>query len=203
VSHATWVVLGAGAVVLVALLWAEATGQPVVRGLAKATCSLCFVLVAVAGGLHGRYASLVLAALLLSAVGDVLLLSWTERAFVGGLASFLLAHVAYATAFAPISAAPPVVPLLVVAVLAGVVAWLWPRLGAMRVPVLAYCVAIGAMLWLALGVASPLVRLGAVLFCLSDLFVARGRFVRPGKVNQLVGWPLYYAGQFLLALSAG
>ena len=79
---------------------------------------------------------------------------------------------------------------LVVAALAGILTWLWPHLGEMRLPVLAYCAVIGAMVWLALG-----------LFFVSDLFVARGRFVRPGKLNQLVGWPLCYAGQFLLALS--
>jgi uncharacterized membrane protein YhhN len=109
--------------------------------------------------------------------------------------------VAYAAAFSPISSRPMLLMPLVIAALAVILKWLWPHLGEMRLPVLAYCVVIGAMVWLALGVPDPLVRWGAGLFFVSDLFVARGRFVRPGKVNQLVGWPLYYAGQFLLALS--
>jgi len=47
------------------------------------------------------------------------------------------------------------------------------------------------------------IRAGAVLFWLSDLAVARDRFVRPGFVNPLVGLPLYYAAQLLLASAAG
>jgi uncharacterized membrane protein YhhN len=174
-----------------------------VRAMAKTACALSFVGVGLAGGVHGRYATLVVVALVLSAAGDVLLLARTERAFLGGLASFLLAHVAYAAAFAPLSSRPPLLFPVVLAAVAGVLAWLWPHLGAMRLPVLAYCGVIGVMVWLAIGVPDPLVRLGALLFFVSDLFVARGRFVRPGKLNQLLGWPLYFGGQFLLALSAG
>jgi len=43
--------------------------------------------------------------------------------------------------------------------------------------------------------------LGAVAFYLSDLGVARDRFVSKGFVNRLVGLPLYYGGQLLLAYS--
>ena len=46
-------------------------------------------------------------------------------------------------------------------------------------------------------------RLGAVLFYLSDIMVARDRFVAPGFANRLVGLPLYFGGQLLLAWSAG
>jgi hypothetical protein len=35
----------------------------------------------------------------------------------------------------------------------------------------------------------------------SDLFVARDRFVQPGFVNRLLGLPLYYAAQAMLAIS--
>jgi uncharacterized membrane protein YhhN len=203
VNDATWIGLDAGALALAVLLWAEVRDRPVARAAAKATCSLCFVAVALAGGVHGAYAGLVVTGLVLSVAGDVLLLSRAEKAFLAGLVSFLLAHVAYAAAFAPISSRAPLPLLAVAAALAGILAWLWPHLGAMRLPVLAYCAVIGVMVWLALGVPRPLVRWGALLFFVSDLLVARGRFVRPGKVNQLVGWPLYYGGQFLLALSVG
>jgi uncharacterized membrane protein YhhN len=73
----------------------------------------------------------------------------------------------------------------------------------MRAPVIAYCLAISVMLWLALGVDQPEVRLGALLFYGSDLFVARDRFAAPGAVNRLLGLPLYYAAQVLLALAPG
>ena len=200
-NQATGIGLGMGAVALAVLLWAEVRDRALTRGLAKATCSACFVAVALSGGVHGRYAALVVTGLLLSVAGDVLLLSRAQKTFLAGLVAFLLAHVAYAAAFAPISSRPMLLLPLVVAALLGILMWLWPHLGEMRLPVLAYCAVIGAMVWLAIGVPDPLVRWGAGLFFVSDLFVARGRFVRPGKVNQLVGWPLYYAGQFLLALS--
>lgn len=200
-NQAAGIELGVGAVALSVLLWAEVRDRPLARGLAKTTCSACFVAVALSSGVHGRYAALVVTGLLLSVAGDVLLLSRAQKTFLAGLVAFLLAHVAYAAAFAPISSRPMLLLPLVIAALAGILAWLWPHLGEMRLPVLAYCAVIGAMVWLAIGVPDPLVRSGAGLFFVSDLFVARGRFVRPGKVNQLVGWPLYYAGQFLLALS--
>jgi uncharacterized membrane protein YhhN len=83
----------------------------------------------------------------------------------------------------------------------GTLAWLWPRAGVMRWPVVAYGLAIGNMLWLAQGVDRVEVRLGALLFVASDLAVARDRFVRPGLANRAVGLPLYDAAQVLLALA--
>src|SRR5258706_119486 len=44
---------------------------------------------------------------------------------------------------------------------------------------------------------------GAGLFYLSDLCVARDRFVAPGFANGRVGLPLYYAAQLVLAHSVG
>ena len=198
-----WLSLGVGALALAILLWAEVRGRPALRAFAKTTCSLSFVAVALSGGTLGRYGALVVTGLVLSVAGDVLLLSREETAFLAGLVSFLLAHLAYVAAFAPISDRPAPALALLGVVVAAVLAWLWPHLGAMRLPVVAYCAVIGAMAWLALGVPSALVRAGALLFFASDLFVARGRFVHPGKENQLLGWPLYYAGQFLIALSVG
>ena len=42
---------------------------------------------------------------------------------------------------------------------------------------------------------------GAVLFYLSDICVARERFVTPSPAHTYVGLPLYYLGQMLLAAS--
>ena len=42
---------------------------------------------------------------------------------------------------------------------------------------------------------------GAAMFCVSDLSVARDRFVSPGFVNGAWGLPLYFGGQLLLAAS--
>jgi YhhN family len=76
-----------------------------------------------------------------------------------------------------------------------------PHLAELRAPVVVYAAANSDMVLLAFGVASPLARLGAALFYASDLDVARDRFVQPCVANRVVGLPLYYAGQVLLALS--
>ena len=75
----------------------------------------------------------------------------------------------------------------------------------MAAPVVAYVVVISVMVTLAFGSfgdgATLLIPVGATLFFVSDLFVARDKFVAPGTVNRVWGLPLYYGAQILLALS--
>lgn len=182
-------------------LWAEAAGHRAARAALKLAASAGFLVVAWRVGAGGRYATLVLVGLALSAVGDLLLLARARSAFLAGIGAFLLAHVAYAAAFAPSSHASVVVAAAVGVAGVAVVRWLWPHLGELRIPVVVYAAVITVMLVLAMGVHHPWTRLGAALFYVSDLTVARDRFVRPGLVNRIIGLPLYYAGQLLLALS--
>lgn len=197
----SWIALPAGAASLGGLLWAEAGNRPAARALFKSVCSGGFLLLALSLGTDSPYARWVLAALVLSALGDLALLSEAKRSFLAGLVAFLLAHVAYCVAFAPASRPSLWTALALAAAAAVVLRWLWPGLGTMRIPVVLYCAVIGVMLWLALGVDRGAVRAGAALFYLSDLAVARQKFVAPGAGNRLVGLPLYYAGQYLLAWS--
>jgi uncharacterized membrane protein YhhN len=184
-------------------LVAERRGLTALRAAGKLGASACFVGLAVALGPHGRFGLAVLAALVLSLVGDALLLSARKPLFLAGLVSFLLAHVAYVLAFAPASRPSAVAAAAIVAVTVLVVRWLWPHAGELRAAVGAYAAVIAVMLWLALGFPRDAVRAGALLFWLSDLTVARDRFVRDAFANRLVGLPLYYAGQLLLAGSLG
>ena len=196
------------AVAVAVLLGSEQRGRRDLVLVAKPLASVCFVLLA-AMRLQGTgaYGLLVVLALALCLVGDVCLIF--PQAFLAGLAVFLLGHVAYAVAFA--SVAPPrgwSVPFALAVAAAGVAAvrWLWPYLGDMRVPVLAYVVVISVMVWGALsaaraGAVPVRVAVGAGLFYLSDLTVARDRFVKLGFVNRAWGLPAYYGAQVLLALS--
>ena len=184
-------------------LAAEVAGRRAARAALKALASAGFLAVGARASAGGRYGALVLAGLALSAAGDVLLLSSARRAFLAGLGAFLLAHLAYAAAFAPASRPSAAAGVALALLGIAVVRWLWPRLGGMRAPVAAYAAAITVMLALALGVERRLVQAGAALFWLSDLTVARDRFAHPGLANRAVGLPLYYAGQLLLALSTG
>jgi uncharacterized membrane protein YhhN len=198
-TRAAWLAIACVAFLLAAHLAAEWQGVRTVRAITKVGASLGFVALALVLGVDTPFDRGLLAGLALSVVGDALLLSGRRPAFLAGLGVFLAAHVAYALTFA--GPAQPGAPAALVLALACAVVlrWLWPHLSGMRAPVVAYCLVISTMLWLALGVPRPEVALGAALFYLSDLAVARDRFVAPGLRNRLVGLPLYYAAQVLLA----
>lgn len=193
-----------------ALLFAEARHHRAARAAFKTLASLAFVGVALSldatSSVHGR---LILAALLLSLAGDVLLLSDRHGAFLGGLVAFLLAHAAYGAAFAVLGVSTGAAALAVVGALgvgAGVLRWLWPALGPRwRPPVTAYVVVILVMCVIAIGHTGQSgawsIAVGTVAFAASDLAVAREKFVRASFTNKAWGLPLYYAAQLLLAWS--
>jgi len=177
--------------------------------LAKPAACLVFVVVGLTRMHPGSPLDLwLVAGLVLGAVGDLLLIP--RRTFVLGLLAFLAGHLAYLGAF-QIALPVPRWPLLILAplvlVAAAVARWLWPHLGRMRLPVAAYVVVITAMAWGGIAVAGRglpwWVGPAAVLFWLSDVAVARDRFVAPGLVNRVLGLPAYSAAQLLLAYAVG
>lgn len=176
--------------------------------VSKITASVAFVVLGAVSWQPGDpVATWLVIGLALCAVGDALLL-W-DRTFDPGLWTFLLGHVAYIVAFhlaIGITGWPLLIALPVVLAGCGAVAWLWPHLGARKGSVGAYIVVISVMVWGALSVTNGgalpwTVAIGALLFYLSDLTVARHRFVKAEFLNRAVGLPLYYAGQVLIALS--
>ncbi len=188
------------------LLAAIRQGRSRVAFAAKAVASTTFVAAGVAGwSPSAPAASWLLAGLVLGAAGDLLLTR--ERSFDLGLLAFLVGHVAYIVAFrAALPIAAWALPLLLLPLALGVAAaiWLWGFLGRRMPAVLAYVVSICFMTWggLAVWAAGALpwtAGTGAVLFTLSDLAVARQRFVTPAFLNRAVGLPLYYAAQLLIA----
>lgn len=193
---------------LAVLLWAEAREHAPTMRWAKPLASTGFVAAALAAGaLHGPYGQAVLLALVLSWIGDVCLLSRRDGWFVAGLSAFLLAHVAFGAAFWVRGVAPGWLlgSALVLSLPAFVVRrWLRPYVpSAMRRPVDAYMLVITVMVALSLACtaagATPWIAVGAIAFYLSDLSVARDRFVRRELRNRLWGLPLYYGAQLVLA----
>jgi uncharacterized membrane protein YhhN len=191
---------------LASLLNAASIGDRSLETVSKTAASLGFVALGAAGmGRGDPVAAWLVGGLALCALGDVLLIS--DRSFDAGVIAFLLGHVAYIVAFhqaRPMAdwdlrlAAPPALVGFAAEV------WLWPHLGSRRPAVTAYIVVISTMVWGALTAAPVLgaaLTVGAVLFFLSDLAVARQRFVTPEFLNRAVGLPMYYAGQVLVALS--
>ncbi|MGA2958883.1 MAG: lysoplasmalogenase family protein [Thermodesulfobacteriota bacterium] len=139
----------------------------------------------------------------------------TGRIFQVGLIAFLLGHLFYIFSFLSrmkFSLWISSDTFIIFAVSAMIFLWLRPYLKSMLGPVLVYIVVISLMLCGAWAVfqKSPFPVLertfiftGAFCFYLSDIFVARDRFIKPEYLNRLIGLPLYYLGQFLLAFSAG
>jgi len=162
-----------------------------------------------------EYYYLLLVGLIFCLGGDVFLALPRERMFLFGLVSFLMGHVFYVICFfylAELSLWTWIGAGISLAVSGGVFFWLRPHLGSMLIPVSAYIVVITVMLvgaWTVLGddgvefSGRLLVFIGAVSFYISDLFVARDRFLKTEFTNRLLGLPLYYFGQFLLAFSVG
>ncbi len=210
------VIIAAALILLAGLLYHEKKGPSQLRLMNKAFLSLVFIYAALAQTPQSTgYFHAIMAGLVFCLFGDVLLALTSPQAFKLGLVSFLLGHVFYIAAFSAITpytawSAPAVI--LVFAVSTYVYWRFRPHLGDMKYPVLAYIVVITVML----SAASALVMVpdlrfkgqimafvGAASFYFSDVFVARDRFIGQDYINRLIGLPLYYAGQFLLAFSVG
>ena len=129
------------------------------------------------------YRALIVAGLVASLAGDVLLIFPTR--FVPGLISFLVAHLIYIVAFTATTAEPAPWWMLIPFVLYGaLMLWqLWPHLGSLRPAVLIYVGVILVMAWQAASRwvvvqerAEQLALLGAYLFVASDSVLAFERF---------------------------
>lgn len=216
-----------GGIVLVALAMAAAVSDWVAVGagarraeyvLKPLTLGLLIAAAAVSGGEAStvRWA-FTLAALVLSLAGDVFLVLPGDR-FVPGLASFLLAHVAYMGAF---TTSPPPLPATAVAFVlvgtASLVVFRRIRRGIIDagrhrylVPVAAYVAAISAMVISAAATlgrpdwgagAAALAVLGAGLFYASDGLIGWARFVGPVPGGRVGIMATYHLGQVLLVLA--
>ena len=177
------------------------------RIASKLAASLGFLFVGIQAMPDSRFGLLMILGLALGVVGDIALLG--KRGFLAGLVAFLLGHLHYVLAFAtvaPLASWPTPLALVPVGVGLGALRWLWPHVGALRIPVIAYVAVITAMVigalavWRADAIAHPTCMLaGTLLFFASDFAVARDKFVISSIGNRIVGLPLYYAGQLLIA----
>ena len=196
-----------------AVIYAFALDMPPkwTRTAAKTLAVACLaVLAAVQGGPLP-----LVAALALSAAGDAFLSRDGEKAFLGGLASFLAGHVVYAALFLKTGGGLGLlgaqswrgaIALAMAAFGIVMLAALWRRVGPqLRIPIAVYVAAILAMGLSALTTDHPWVIAGALLFFASDGLLAAERFllaaVSPHRVwmRQAV-WVLYYAAQLAITL---
>ena len=196
-----------------AVIYAFISGMPptLARSAAK---TLAVSMLAVLAALQGGPLLLVIA-LALSAAGDAFLSRDGERAFLGGLASFLVAHIVYVALFLRSGGGLELLGAeswrgaiaLAMAVFAIVMlAALWRRVGpGLRVPIIVYIAAILAMGVSALTTGSVSIVGGALLFMASDGLLATEKFlvaaISPHRVwMRLAVWGLYYAAQLAITL---
>src|SRR4051812_21115926 len=143
-------------------------------------------------------------ALALGGLGDVALLGDGANAFTAGLGAFLAGHVAWLMALRPEASGGlrrrPLLGVSYVAAWAGLNAYLWPRTGKDRVPVLLYSSALLATALAAADTNRDDVTAGGALFMASDSLLALEKFggVHVPAHEGLV-MATYTSGQALLA----
>jgi len=203
-------VAGVGAVIALIYQARVNDGPSALRSAMKTAPVALFALAALLAGAPWLLAL----GLALGAVGDFALSRRGEAAFMAGLASFALAHLAYAVVFVEVEGrlAPfdltalrwlGVAALIIMA--QSTMIWLLPHTGGLKRPVAAYVAIITAMGLAALHLPGPqgLAMLGAGLFVASDLVLSVELFrmqetPRAARIASHVVWPLYWIGQGLI-----
>ncbi|QHS10619.1 lysoplasmalogenase [Sinimarinibacterium sp. NLF-5-8] len=157
------------------------------------------------------YRTLLLLGLGWSLIGDIALVMTSDRAFLLGLSSFLIAHLLFIPAFLlglP-SLLPPWWSAVFVLVSLGFSALLLPRAGALKIPVLVYGAVLVAMAvaaaarWDQLGHPASLYGLlGASLFLVSDSALGIRQFVRFYRHAQPLILSTYWSAIGLMTASA-
>ena len=147
---------------------------------------------------HGADANILAAALVLAAIGDMLI----ELSFELGGGAFFLAHLAAISLYLrhPRLHPSPSQKMLAAAVLVGTPLIGWLISGNWQVAL--YAVSLGGMAAAAWMSAFPRYRVGAgaMLFVASDLLIfSELGLADLGRIPEIAIWPLYYLGQFLIA----
>ena len=192
----------------------ELTGQWGAQPAFKASMALLLALAAAAHPIV-RERRWLMVALLFSAAGDVLLaIPWWAVSFVFGLGAFLLAHLCFLGALAPLvtlprrphqsgwSASRLIAVALVWAACVGLLVWFWPQLGreGMTIPVTVYMLVLVTMVSAALLARLPTLwtAFGAVSFAWSDAMIGISRFVLGNEALAVPIWWTYAAAQVLI-----
>jgi uncharacterized membrane protein YhhN len=154
-------------------------------------------------------------------LGDVFLIfqSTDPLFFIGGLASFLVGHIVYIFCYRQLQIIPSSKELLgsqkvrfafpIILAGTGLVTILYPLLGALRIPVMIYALAITLMALTALfrygrtnSTSFLLIFIGAVLFMVSDSLLAINKFHHAFSAAGALVMLTYSVAQFLIVEGA-
>jgi uncharacterized membrane protein YhhN len=152
--------------------------------------------------------------LISSWAGDILL--QVDGMFIPGLCSFLLAHIFYISFFVSTKSDTksffklrPVMLIAVLAYLIELMHLLWPTLGPLKVPVLAYGITISIMMSAALWQyqkledrTAILFIIGAFFFIVSDSILAVNKFRSPFEKAGVYTMTTYIIAQLLIVVGA-
>lgn len=206
--------LGAYAAIVFALLFAELQEKRSAQIILKPLAAIGFLILAISfGALDNAYGQFIFAGLIACALGDVFLLSrQSQTVFRLGMLAFAIGHICYVLAAGQILRPDmSMLVFLATGVLGlGIGLCVFKSLKSnlpkdMVWPVGVYTLIISLMLARAFQTdmnGSHLFLLaGAILFAISDIFVARDRFVAPNPKNAWAITPLYFGAQAMFALS--
>ena len=192
-------------------IWGEYQGPDYLIYIFKPLTMIFIIIIAVLAKEppSRRYKIAIIAGLIFSMIGDVLL-SLPVDAFMIGLISFLIAQMIYTYAF---RAGRPfrikfiaILPFLIYGVTIFVI--LLPGLNGMAVPVAAYILVIMIMAWQAWDQWEDkrarwalLAFIGALLFVISDTLLAVNKFGEPFAAARVLTLTTYFSAQWLISNS--
>ena len=162
---------------------------------------LLFGAVVASAPFRGKW--LLVAAVVFSGAGDVILDLTFQGNFIAGLVSFLTAHIFYVALFLKGAAVRRnmILPtVLAVAFPAAMAAFLWPHLGQMQLPVAVYIGVISSMLVTSLHRSrlNFTVIAGAIAFVISDSVLALNKFYSPFPWARYAIMATYYLAQYAI-----
>ena len=137
-----------------------------------------------------------IAGLIFSFLGDLFLLfNW---GFLPGLGSFLLAHIFYIFCFKYLSKkkVAPKYAVIIFLYFISLIAFLYPYLNEMKIPVIVYGITISTMLYFSLKTGNVKLILGALMFVISDSVLAINLFVNKGTLLGVLVMMTYVAAQW-------
>ncbi|PWK13349.1 lysoplasmalogenase [Tumebacillus permanentifrigoris] len=197
----TGLIVGSGLIDLLAI----ARGWNKARYLWKPATMVLVILLSLRGAdFTNSSESWLVAGLVLSLVGDVLLVLPSDR-FLAGLVAFLAAHLCYIAAFVQQAEGGGLLPAVVLAVF-GIGYFLLLRRGVLAsggygllVAVVCYISVILLMVWRAWMTGNVWVLAGAILFMISDSILAWNRFIKRSVTGEVAVMATYYTAQGVLA----
>jgi uncharacterized membrane protein YhhN len=192
-------------------IWTTYAGAQTQRYLFKPLTTVLILLLALVmpAAVSPLYQTLVVIGILFSLAGDIFLML-PEKWFVGGLVSFLVAHLFYVAGYITRGGFQFHWPLLMLFVLYGAIllTLLLPHVGDLRLPVVVYAAALLVMGWQATELwwvvrdrAALLAMVGALLFVASDSILALDKFRAHIPHRDMLIMSTYYSALLLIAWS--